>query len=151
MINTKMAAILGMELPDEPATEIIEIAPHEIVVIDNPDLPPMRDIDRKQLQGEHELQRVIDFSLGYQETLFNEIGTIEPKYRSRNIEVANATMSIALDAIKTKLKTQDDKKKMRLKEASFVSPDSNNAGDTNNNFFFGSREDLISSLSDDDE
>jgi len=151
MINKKMASILGMDIPEETATEIVEIQPHEIVTIDNDDLPSMKDIDRKQLQGEHELQRVIDFSLGYQENLFDDIGSIEPKYRSRNIEVANATLGIALEAIKVKLKTQDDKKKMRLKEAEFVAPTKRGAGDTNNNFYFGSREDLISAMAGDED
>jgi len=143
MINKKMASILGMDIPEETPTPIVEIAPHEIVTIDNDALPNMKDIDRKQLQGEHELQRVIEFSLGYQERLFDEVNSIEPKYRSRNIEVANATLGIALDAIKVKLKTQDEKKKMRLKEAEFVSPNKGSVGDTNNNFYFGSREELI--------
>jgi len=152
MINKNMASILGMDIPEETATEIVEIPPHEIVTVDNDNLPPMKDIDRKQLQGEYELQKVIDFSLGYQETLFDEIGSIEPKYRSRNIEVANATLGIALDAIKVKLKTQDDKKKMRLKEAEFVAPNKkSDIGDTTNNFYFGSREDLISAMAVDDD
>jgi hypothetical protein len=156
MINKNMAAILGMDIPEEIMhREIIEIPPHEIVSVDNPNLPAMHDINRKQLQGEHELQQVIDFTLGYQKTLFDDVGSIEPKYRSRSIEVANATMGIALDAIKVKLKTQEEKKKIRLKEAEFVPPSQKASGDTTNNWFVGSREELIAAVTvdvdDDDE
>ena len=151
MINKQIAGILGMDIPEEVVMdEIISIEPHEIVRVENNDLPPMQDIERKILQGEKELQEVIDASLGYQRQLFDEVSTIEPKYRSRYVEVANGTMHIALDAIKVKLKTQDEKKKQRLKEAEFKRPQNASDGETTNNFFFGSREELISAMRDDD-
>ena len=154
MINPKIANILGMEIPvdEEPMGEVIIVEPHTIVKVDNPDLPQTHDIDRKMLQAETELQTVIDDSMKYQKELFREVDTVEPKYRSRYVEVANGTMHIALDAIKIKLKTQEEKKKQRLKDASFKRPiDANAPGDTTNNFFFGSREDLISAIRDDSD
>jgi len=124
MINSKIAGILGMDVPidEEPSGEVIVVEPHMIVNFDNPDLPQTHDIDRKMLQAETELQTVIDDSMKYQKELFKEVETVEPKYRSRYVEVANGTMHIALDAIKVKLKTQEEKKKQRLKDAAFKRP-----------------------------
>ncbi len=154
MINPKIAGILGMEIPDEdePSGEVIIVEPHRIVKVENPDLPPTHDIDRKQLQAETELQAIIDDSMRYQKELFKEIETVEPKYRSRYVEVANGTMHIALDAVKVKLKTQEEKKKQRLKDAGFKKPlDTNSPSDTTNNFFFGTRNDLIAAIRDDSD
>ena len=145
-----MAAILGMDIPEEAmiAREMITVEPHEIVLVDNPNLPPLHDIERRQLQAEKQLEEVIAFSLGYQRTMFSEVSTIEPKYRSRYIEVANGTLSLALEAIRTKLKTQDDRRKRRLEEAEFQGGGGQGSGTGTNNFFFGSREDLITILKD---
>lgn len=149
-MNNKMAAILGMDIPEEvETTEVTIVEPHELVQIDNPDLPPMHDVDRKQLQAEKQLEEVIEFSLGYQRTLFDNAEAVEPKYRSRYVEVANGTMSLALDAIKTKIKTQENRRKQRLDEAEFQRPQGGGAGATENNFYFGSREDLIKAMNDD--
>lgn len=152
-MNPKMASILGMdEVPEEVTSkEVIVVEPHELVDIENPDLPTMHDIERKQLQAEKQLEEVIEFSLGYQRDLFDEVTTVEPKYRSRYIEVANGTMGLALDAIKTKLKTQENRRKQRLDEAEFQRPTGGKSGETNNNFFFGSREDLLEAMKDADE
>lgn len=147
MINKKMANILGMDIPEEPTTgEVIVVEPHEVVRTENPDLPAMHDIDRKTLQAEKELQEIIDATLGYQRALFDEVGTVEPKYRSRYIEVANGTTALALDAIKTKIKSQEEKKKLRMKEAEFQRPTGQDSGQTTNNFFFGSREEVMAMI-----
>jgi len=147
MINKKMAAILGMDVPDDEVLvqEIVPVEPHELIMVDNPDLPPMYDIDRKLLQAEKQLEEVIQFTLGYQKTLFSEVASVDPKYRSRYVEVANGTLGIALDAIKVKIKTQENHRKQRLEEAEFISPRTNKkAGEgVTNNFFVGTREELI--------
>jgi len=141
MINKKMAAILGMDVPDDEVLvqEIVPVEPHELIMVDNPDLPPMYDIDRKLLQAEKQLEEVIQFTLGYQKTLFSEVASVDPKYRSRYVEVANGTLGIALDAIKVKIKTQENHRKQRLEEAEFISPRTNKkAGEgVTNNFFVG--------------
>lgn len=157
--NKKMSAILGMDDPGEgaaPAQELIVVEPHEIVDVQNPDLPDMHDIYRKQLQGEKQLEEVINFALGYQQTLFDGLETVDPKYRSRQIEVANSTLGIALDAIKTKIKIQENQRKLRMEEAKFVrpakgdnSPEGGGEESTEpgtNNFFFGTREDLLQQI-----
>lgn len=154
MINKKMATILGMEVPEDDVKigEVVPVEPHEIVTVENPDLPPMYDINRKQLQAEKQLEEVIEFTLGYQRDLFSEVGVVDPKYRARYIEVANATMGIALDAIKTKIKAQENQRKLRMDEAEFRSPGSNKdspASVTNN--FFGTREEIIAVMRDADK
>lgn len=148
MINTKIATILGMELPEETVTasEMIKVEPHDLYYSDNADLPSMTDIERRQNQAEKELQEVIDFSLGYQRELFDQVASVEPKFRSRYVEVANGTLGLALDAIKIKLKTQDEKRKQRLKEAEFRVPGKSSEPKTTNNFFMGTREELLAAI-----
>lgn len=152
MINPKIATILGMEIPEEVAdnNEVIVVEPHEIVSIDNKSLPPMHDLERKALQAEKELQMIIDSALGYQKELFEEATSVEPRLRNRYIEVANGTMNTALDAIKAKMKSIEDRRKGRLKEAEFTRPNESSNGSTNN-FFIGSREELLSIMNDDDQ
>lgn len=148
-VNKRMATILGMDMSEDEGlqTEIVEVEPHEIVRLDNPDLPPTADIDRRQLQAEKQLEEIIQTSLGYQRELFDAVKEVEPKYRSRYIEVANGTLGLALDAIKVKLKTQLDTRKQRLDQAKFRTEGRNkeNTGQTNN-FFFGSREEILAQL-----
>lgn len=144
MVNKKMAQILGMDTPDsddEEVAEIVEVPPHEIVDIGNPDLPPLADIDSKQAQAEKQLETVINDMLQLQKTLVEEIPSIDPKYRSRYVEVANGTMAIALKAIQTKISTQEAHKAHRMDAAKFEKNDKG-GGDTTNNYFYGSREDL---------
>jgi len=64
------------------------------------------------------------------------------------VEVANGTMGLALEAIKTKYKAQELRFKQRLSEAGFKTPGgaSDDAPNTVNNFFYGSREELISAM-----
>lgn len=145
MMNKKMAAILGADIPEdeEAPKQIVAVEPHEIVTSDNPDLPDMHDINMKQLQAEKQLEEVIAFTLGYQKSLFDEVSTVDPKYRSRYVEVANGTLNLALDAIKTKLKVQENQRKLRMDEAEFQRPDGGKGDGATQNFFFGSREDLM--------
>lgn len=148
-INKKIAGILGMDVPEEDdmeCREVIPVAPHEIVSVDNPDLPPMHDVDRKQLQAEKQLEEIIEFSLGYQKRMFAEVDSVEPKFRSRYVEVANATLGLALDAVKVKITTQENRRKDRLKEAEFQRPGQRKEASMTNNFFFGNREELINAL-----
>jgi hypothetical protein len=149
-VNKKIAAILGADIPpdDVVGTEIVQVEPHEIVGVNNPDLPPLHDIHRKQLQADKQLEEVISAALGYQRTLFETVDSVEPKYRSRYVEVANGTMGIALEAIKTKFKAQELRFKQRLSEAGFKMPagSSDDAPGTVNNFFYGSREELINAM-----
>jgi len=144
MINPKIAGILGTDTKDiePPTTDPIVVEPHEVIHIKNDKLPNMVDINYKLAEGEKELQTLIDAALTYQQVLAADTASIEPQYKSRYIEVLNGTMTIALNAIQTKLKTQEVKKTQRMKEASFEGRKSE-GGNTNNNFFFGSREDLL--------
>lgn len=151
MINKKIAGILGADIPpdDFTATEIVPVEPHELVTADNPDLPMLHDVHRKQLQADKQLEEIISASLGYQRKLFNDVDTVEPKYRSRYVEVVNGTMGIALEAVKTKLKAQEQRAKQRLTEAGFKKPAGSGQPDTPNtvnNFFYGSREEVIAAM-----
>lgn len=150
MINRKIAGILGADIPpdDFSASEIVPVEPHELVSVDNPDLPVMHDIHRKQIQADKQLEEIIAASLGYQKKLFADVDSVEPKYRSRFVEVINGTMGIALEAIKTKINAQEKRAKQRLTEAGFKRPDgpTQEAPGTVNNFFYGSREELISAM-----
>jgi hypothetical protein len=149
-VNRKIAKILGTDIPpdDTPVGELVVVEPHELIGVENSDLPPLHDIHRKQLQADKQLEEVIAAALGYQKTLFESVDSVEPKYKSRYVEVANGTMGLALEAIKVKFKAQEIRMKQRLAEAGFQRPTTEkpDTPGTVNNFFYGSREELISAM-----
>lgn len=143
MINPKIAEALDMEVPEEEETNtaLVVVEPHEVVTVDNPELPDMRDIDIRQLEGEKQLEDVIRSLLGYVEELREDYKTIDPKFRNRHIENTNTALSIVIDALKHKTDFQLKKKDMRMKEKGFKPNKA--GGDTTNNLFVGDRETLL--------
>lgn len=143
-LNPKIAEAMGMKIPEEEEQDTkMTIAPHELPApVKNPNLPDMEDIDYSLLEGEKQLEETISMGL----TSFKEMErirpSIEPQYSSRFIEVGNDRLKITIEAIKAKIETQHKKKDTRLKEANFVSNDKHKP-ETQNNFFFGSREELM--------
>ena len=96
---------------------------------------------------EKQLEEIIHTTLEQIRELKVEVKTSEPKYKGRFIEAANTAMMTALEAIRTKIETQNTKKELRMKEASFqVSRDGGISDATTNNFFFGTREDMMKHL-----
>ena len=153
--NTQIAESLGMEIPqdDEPDTDLIVVEPHEIVSVDNPELPPMHDIERRSIEGEKQLEMVINESFKLFKLLEEGMTAVEPKYRNRHIEVLATVLRNGLAAIKHKNDLQLEKKKMRLKEADFIRKrrEAQQGGITSTvieqqNVFVGNREDVLKSL-----
>ena len=148
-INKQIAESLGIEVPEEQSdlTLPVVVEPHELVRVDNPALPDMADIDKRLLEGEKQLETVIKVSLEQVEEIQEDVHRIEAKNRGRYYEASNMSMQIALEAIKTKISTQMDKKEMRMKEAEFQGknkkPDAPLGGNTTTNYIFsGSLEDV---------
>lgn len=157
-INKKIAQSLDMEVPEEqefesdPTNALTTVEPHELTTVDNADLPDMSDIDRSAAEGEKQLEIVIRHGLGQMERLQDGMAAVDPKYRNRYIENTNQAISVTLDAIKFKNELQLKKKEMRLKESSHRKPDSaGGEGGTTNNFFVGSREELLRMFDDQPE
>lgn len=149
-LNKKICETLDLEIPVEDAecsdVLIVDVEPHEVQLlsVDNPDLPGMDDINHRLLEGEKELDEVINMTLSNAKVIYEELPDIEPKFRSRNQEAWNVTMGLALDAIKHKTDLQNRKKEVRMKEADFKKSGSGTGknGEPTNNFFFGDRETL---------
>lgn len=104
---------------EEQEHPMVTVDTHEITVVDNPDLPDMSDIDEKMLEGEKQLEILIDRGLKMTTELYQELASVEPKYRNRHMEVTSMIMATALDAIRHKTELQLKKKEHRLKEKSF--------------------------------
>ncbi len=149
--NQKIAESLGIALPPEEPNPLklpVVVEPSEIVRVDNATLPDMSDIDKRMLEGEKQLETIITVSLDAVAEAQETIPAIEPKYRGRFVEAANVSMQIALDAVKTKISTQLDKKEMRMKEAEFegkkAKGGSGPTGNTTNNIIFtGSQPEML--------
>lgn len=145
-LNPNIAKALDMELPEnepvEDSSPVIEVLPHEVVVVDNEELPEMSDIEHTMIEGQKQLEELIGKGMGMFSELYEELPEIEPKYRNRHLEITALIMGNTLDAIKHKTDLQIKRKDQRLKEASFRTPGESNSGNVTNNFF-GSREDLM--------
>ncbi len=143
-INKTIAESLGMEIPEEDEVDhsLVEIAPHEVPEpVENPNLPSLADEDRRMLEGEKQLENLIKLGMNTFTDLDDKRADIDPKYLSRHIETSAQVFSLTLDAVKHKTNLQLKKKKQKLDEAGFEG-NTGKSGDTNNNFFVGSREDL---------
>ena len=150
-LNQNIAAALDMELPEEDPVEdsapLVVVEPHEVVVVANEDLPDMSDIETKVIQGEKQLEQVINKGMGMFTELYEELKSVDPKYRNRHLETTALIMGHTLDAIKHKTGHQLKRKEQRMKEAQFGGPEkgSTKIGTAN---FFGSREDLMKMMKD---
>jgi len=149
--NTKIAESLGIALPPEEPNSLklpVVVEPSEIVRVDNPALPDMTDIDKRMLEGEKQLETIITVSLDAVAEAQEIIPTVEPKLRGRFVEAANVSLGLALEAVRTKISTQKDKKEMRLKEAEFEGKKGKSSGPqagntTNNIIFTGSQPEML--------
>lgn len=148
-LNPNIAAALDMELPEEAPVEesapMVSVDPHEIVTVQNEDLPDMSDIETKIIQGEKQLEQVISKGMGMFTELYGELKGIDPKYRNRHLETTALIMGHTLDAIKHKTGHQLKRKEQRMKEAEFGVKESTTKIGTAN--FFGTREDLLKMMS----
>ena len=109
--------------------------------LDNPDLPDMSDIETKTLEGEKQLEMLIEKGMGMFAELYDELPEIDPKYRNRHLEITALIMGNTLDAIKHKTEYQVKRKKQRMEEAGFGKKDGDTKIGTAN--FYGSREELF--------
>lgn len=145
-LNPNIAKALDMELPDEAPVEesapLVVVEPHEIITVDNPDLPDMTDLEVKNQEGEKQLEEIINKGHGMFSELYDELPEIEPKYRNRHLEITALIMGNTLDAVKTKLDHQNKRRKQRVDEAGFGKSEQGGPriGTAN---FFGSREDIM--------
>ena len=143
-LNPNIAKALDMELPEEQPVEesapLVCVEPHELITLDNPDLPDLSDIETKTLEGEKQLEMLIERGMGMFTELYEELPEIEPRYRARHLEITALIMGNTLDAIKHKTKYQIDRRKQRLDEAGF-GKSGNTKIETAN--FYGSREEIM--------
>ncbi len=148
-INKTIAESLGMEIPEEEEIDhsLVEIAPHEVPdPIDNPNLPSLADEDRRMLEGEKQLEKLIKLGMNTFTDLDEKRSDIDPKYLSRHIETSSQVFSLTLEAVKHKTDLQLKKKKQKLDEAGFEGNTGKNG--STNNFFIGSREELMKMMDD---
>lgn len=144
-LNKNIANALDMEIPDEESVEhsapLISIEPHEIIRVDNSELPDLTDIEYRLIEGEKQLDDFIGHGMGMFKELYKDSTDVSPDKRNRHLEVATMVMSTTLDAIKHKTDLQLKKKKQRMDEKAYnggsTSPQTVNAN------FFGSREDIM--------
>lgn len=151
-LNKKIAEALEMELPpeEEIKTLPVRVEPTELPVpLNNPDLPSMVDIDVRLLEGEKQLEELIQKASAMLMDQYEQVSEIEPQYRNRHMEIASMFMSTIVDAVKHKNELQMKKKEQRMKEAKFSTETVESGPKTINAAFFGTREDLRKMLKED--
>ena len=149
-LNKVIADTLDMDIPEDGETKLpstVSVEPHEIMILENPNLPDMQDIDHRLLEGEKELDLVIKKTLAVADDMYEDAPNIDPRNRNRFMEIAAQFYGQSLDAIKHKTDLQLKKKQTRLKEAGFEGVKDSAAGGNVNNFVFsGDREDFLAAI-----
>ena len=145
-INSNIAKKLGMIVPDandttDPAN-IVSVEPHEIRPVQNEDLPDMTDQELALVEGQKQLELLINKGMKMMNEQYDETSNIEPKFRNRHIEMVSTILTATLDAVKHKTDLQVRVKDQRVKEQAFVKSDGSKGKMTTNYNFFGSREEL---------
>ncbi|GAF76403.1 unnamed protein product, partial [marine sediment metagenome] len=106
----------------------------------------MTDLEVKVVQGEKQLETIISKGMGMFTELYDELPTIDPKYRNRHLETTALIMGHTLDAVKHKTEHQLKRKKQRMEEAGFGKPEGGAKIGTAN--FYGSREEIMKMMND---
>jgi len=123
-LNTTMISALGIDLPENSEEEsnlpVPEpIHPHDIVLVDNPNLPEMEDIETNLIEGERQLETLIQNGFDMFKALSEERSTIQPNYRNSHLERLIMIFQSTADVVKYKTELQLKKKKSRLEDAKF--------------------------------
>lgn len=140
-VQPGVAEALGMAIPDmenQPEEDILSqnmvvVEPHEIITVENSDLPDMTDIAVKGAEGEKQLEELIVRGLVAFKSAFDEVAKTEPKYRGRMLEVSGALYGQVLEAIKHKNELQLKKAKARMDQANFTLKKATPAPDASGN------------------
>lgn len=144
-INKHIAEALDMQIPEDDQDEIralITVEPHELVPVDNDDLPSMTDIDKSILEGEKQLESLIQTGMDWVKEMRDTMVDVDPKYRNRHIEIASAIYTATLDAVRHKTEHNLKKKKSRMDEAKFSGKDGKKGGGDTHHHHYG-REDIM--------
>ena len=147
-INTNIARKLGMIVPDSNDTDdtapanIVSVEPQEIKAVVNEDLPEMTDQEIALVEGQKQLEVLINKGMKMMNEQYDETPNLEPKFRNRHIEMVANILVATLDAVKHKTDLQIRVKDQRMKEQAFVKGTGTKGKLTTNYNFFGSREEL---------
>jgi hypothetical protein len=144
-LNKHIAEALEMQIPEENQEEIkalITVDPHELVPVNNEDLPVMEDIDKSILEGEKQLESLIQTGMEWVQEMRDTMVDVDPKYRNRHIEIASAIYSATLEAVRHKTEHNLKKKKSRMDEAKFTGKDTKKSPGQVHNHYYG-REDIV--------
>jgi len=145
-LNPKIADALDMDMPEETSVEDsalpVVVEPHEIVRVDNEDVPDMSDLEVRLLENQKRMDDLVAKGMGMVSELYKELPTIEPKYRNRHLEIMTMLMGETRTAIEHMNNLQVKRKEVRLKEAAFGKGKTGETkiGTAN---FYGTREEVL--------
>ncbi len=148
-LNPNIADALDMEppeqLPDADNTQLVKVEPHEIMRVDNEELPEMADLETSILEAEKQREDMIVKGMNMIAELYDELPKIEPKYRNRQLEIIAQLMCETRTAVEHKSNHNLKRKEHRMKEAAFGKNSKGNTkiGTAN---FYGSREELMKAV-----
>ncbi len=123
-LNTTAISALGIDMPEDAQEQSNlpvpdPIHPSELVIVDNPNLPEMEDIETSLIEGERQLETLIQNGFDMFKALSEERSTIQPNYRNSHLERLIMIFQSTADVVKYKTELQLKKKKARLDDAKF--------------------------------
>jgi hypothetical protein len=148
MINTMIQKALGVDVAEEqqpePTVLPVLVEPHEMPVpVDNGDLPNMADIERRQVEGEKQLEELITMGKAILDDFYkDELPNADPKMKRGIMEQIQMMFANTLAAVKHKNDLQLEKKKSRLADAAFTKKGAAQGGAQVTNNFFGTQEQM---------
>ncbi len=154
MINKMIQKALQVDTPTEvqpePTILPVVVEPHELPApVENPSLPNMDDINRRQAEGEKQLEEMITLGQAIVRQFYeDELPNADPRAKRGIMEQLSAMFGNTLTAIIHKNKLQLDKKEGRMAEAAFTRKQSEagGGGQHTTNMFFGTQEQMREAL-----
>jgi len=160
-VHTKVAEALGMAIPEEDqptdilSQNLVVVEPHEIVSVDNPELPDLTDVEKTRVEALKQLEELIVRGMVAVKDAFADVPDTEPKYRGRMLEVVSGLFGQVGDLVKFKNELALKTKKSRMEEMNFSKKKSGGGAEGGTaksvtNFFVGNREELLKMYADTD-
>ena len=144
-----------MAIPEEDqitSQDLVVVSPHEVVQVQNVELPDTYQEEKRLVEAEKQIDEVIGLGMDMLTTGKDDIPGLEPKFRSRHIEVMATIYGNVVGAIKLKEEVSFKKIKLKMEQQNFSSKKTGRTdvdpqpgapkSITNNVFFSGDRETL---------
>lgn len=120
----------------EPCTTLVE---REVVVPDV--VQPFEGYDEKDDDIENKIEEIYDVAMSQVTDVFDQVESVEGKYKAKLAESAASMLNIALGAVREKSQLKQHKDRMRMTKASATTPHT-----LNQNLIVADRNEILKTL-----